>query len=211
MSNDSNDHETRCNGLPSHRLIHPERRILSTLGTLSPFQVSTREEISDLLSMEQHIDLIIPRGSSDLVRNIQAQSQHIPVMGHAEGICHVYVDKDADLTKALKIIRDSKCDYPAACNAMETLLIHEDLMQGDFFSDICNMLKHEGVKINAGPVLNKILTFGPPLAKTMKHEYGALECCIEVVKSLDEAINHIHAYGSGHTEVVVTENGKLRV
>jgi delta-1-pyrroline-5-carboxylate synthetase len=183
------------------------KEALATVGATNAISlVSTREEIGDLLSMEQHIDLIIPRGSSDLVRNIQSQSQHIPVMGHAEGICHVYVDKDADLNKALKIIRDSKCDYPAACNAMETLLIHEDLMQGDFFSDICNMLKHESVKINAGPVLNKILTFGPPLAKTMKYEYGALECCVEVVKSMEEAVNHIHTYGSGHTEVIVTEN-----
>jgi delta-1-pyrroline-5-carboxylate synthetase len=185
------------------------KEALATVGATNAISlVSTREEIGDLLSMEQHIDLIIPRGSSDLVRNIQSQSQHIPVMGHAEGICHVYVDKDADLNKALKIIRDSKCDYPAACNAMETLLIHEDLMQGDFFSDICNMLKHESVKINAGPVLNKILTFGPPLAKTMKYEYGALECCVEVVKSMEEAVNHIHTYGSGHTEVIVTENGR---
>lgn len=158
--------------------------------------------------MEQHIDLIIPRGSSDLVRSIQSQSQHIPVMGHAEGICHVYIDKEADLNKALKIIRDAKCDYPAACNAMETLLIHESLMEGEFFTDVCNMLKKEGVKIYSGPKLSNLLTFGPPPAKTMKHEYGALECCIEVTKDMDSAIDHIHTYGSGHTEVIVTENSK---
>lgn len=92
---------------------------------------------------------------------------------------------------------------------METLLIHQDLMEGEFFSDICNMLKKEGVKIHSGPSLNSLLTFGPPLAKTMKHEYGALECCIEVVKNMDEAISHIHTFGSGHTEVIVTENSKL--
>lgn len=107
--------------------------------------VSTREEVSDLLLMDKHIDLIIPRGSSELVKTIQQQSKHIPVLGHSEGICHVYVDKDADTEKAKAIIRDSKCDYPAACNAMETLLIHEDLMRGNFFTDVCNMLRKEGV------------------------------------------------------------------
>lgn len=82
--------------------------------------VSTREEISDLLSMDKHIDLIIPRGSSELVRSIQQQSQHIPVLGHAEGICHVFVDKEADLDKAMKIIRDAKCDYPAGKNKIKS-------------------------------------------------------------------------------------------
>ncbi|XP_017470035.1 PREDICTED: delta-1-pyrroline-5-carboxylate synthase [Rhagoletis zephyria] len=188
-------------------LMELVKEALSTVGAENAVSlVSTREEISDLLSMEDHIDLIIPRGSSELVRTIQEQSVHIPVLGHAEGVCHVFIDKDADLRKALKIVRDAKCDYPAACNAMETLLIHEDLMSGGVFNDTCNMLKREGVKIYSGPKLSQKLTFGPPAAKSLKHEYGALECCIEIVKDIDEAIDHIHTYGSGHTDVIVTEN-----
>ncbi|XP_034245461.1 delta-1-pyrroline-5-carboxylate synthase [Thrips palmi] len=171
--------------------------------------VSTREEISDLLSMDQHIDLIIPRGSSELVKNIQSQSGHIPVMGHAEGVCHVYVDKDADLAKALRIVRDSKCDYPAACNAMETLLLHEDLVNGPFFEDVCNMLKREGVSLVSGPTLNQRLTFGPPPAKDLRTEYSDLKCAVETVKGVKEAISHIHTYGSGHTDVIVTENSAV--
>lgn len=119
---------------------------LSSVGAVNAISlVSTREEIGDLLSMEKHIDLIIPRGSSELVRSIQLQSKHIPVLGHAEGICHVYVDKDADLDKAARIVRDSKCDYPAACNAMETLLIHESHVTNGFFNEICALLQKEGV------------------------------------------------------------------
>lgn len=96
-----------------------------------------------------------------------------------------------------------------ACNAMETLLIHEDLMQGPFFADVCALLKREGVTIYSGPKLNQSLTFGPPAAKSLKHEYGALEASIEVVKNLDDAIDHIHKFGSSHTDVIVTDNGKL--
>lgn len=90
---------------------------------------------------------------------------------------------------------------------METLLIHEELMSTNIFADVCEMLKKEGVKIYAGPKLNERLTFGPPAAKSLRHEYGALECCIEIVPNLEEAINHIHTYGSSHTDVIVTENG----
>lgn len=92
---------------------------------------------------------------------------------------------------------------------METLLLHEELFlgsNGKFFTDICNMLKKEGVTIHSGPRLNKHLTFGPTPAKTMKHEYSALECCVEIVKDVDEAVAHIHRFGSSHTDVIVTEN-----
>lgn len=190
-------------------LMELVKEALSTVGAANAISlISTREDVGDLLSMGKHIDLVIPRGSSDLVRSIQEQSKHIPVLGHAEGICHVYVDKDADLMKAMKIIRDSKCDYPAACNAMETLLIHESHMKSSFFTDVCNMLQKEGVKVNSGPRLREQLTFGPPAAKSMKIEYGALECAIEVVTDIDDAINHIHKYGSGHTDAIVTENSQ---
>lgn len=104
---------------------------------------------------------------------------------------------------------DFQLIYDLACNAMETLLIHEDLMNGSFFADVCNLFKREGVKLNSGPKLNQLLTFGPPVAKSMRQEYGALEATIEVVKGLDEAIDHIHKYGSSHTDVICTENGKI--
>ncbi|RWS28246.1 delta-1-pyrroline-5-carboxylate synthase-like protein [Leptotrombidium deliense] len=170
--------------------------------------VNNREEISELLSLDKYIDLVIPRGSNELVRTIQEQSKSIPVLGHAEGICHVYVDNEADIDKAVKIVKDSKCDYPAACNAMETLLIHQSLVTDDLFANICNKLKANNVKIYAGPKLSRMLTFGPPAAKSMRTEYGALECAIEAVESVDEAIEHINTYGSSHTDVIVTENEK---
>lgn len=94
---------------------------------------------------------------------------------------------------------------------METLLIHEDLMNTEFFKDVCSLFKKEGVKVYSGPKLNQSLTFGPPAAKSMKFEYGALECCIEIVKSLDHAIDHIHRFGSSHTDVIVSENGNCYI
>ncbi|CAL4064051.1 unnamed protein product, partial [Meganyctiphanes norvegica] len=181
---------------------------LDTVGARDAiYLITRRDDIKDLLQLEDDIDLVIPRGSNEMVKTIQQQSASIPVLGHAEGICHVYVDKDADLEKAVKIVRDAKVDYPAACNAMETLLIHEDLFHDTtYFTKICHRLQSEGVKINAGTKLAKLLTFGPPPAKSFKVEYSDLECTIEIVEDMEEAIEHIHTYGSSHTDVIVTEN-----
>ncbi|NXS91004.1 P5CS synthase, partial [Jacana jacana] len=171
--------------------------------------VNTREEVEDLCRLDKLIDLIIPRGSSQLVRNIQKAAKGIPVMGHSEGICHVYVDTDASVEKVTRIIRDSKCEYPAACNALETLLIHRDLLRTPLFDQIIDMLRVEQVKIHAGPKFASYLTFSPSEVKSLRTEYGDLECCIEVVDSVQEAVEHIHKYGSSHTDVIITENEKM--
>ena len=156
--------------------------------------------------MDQYIDLIIPRGSGELVKSIKDQSKLIPVLGHAEGVCHVYVDRLANIDNAIKIILDSKTDYPAACNALETLLIHEDLLHNGMFETICAKLKIAGVSIFSGPTLASKLTFGPPEAAKLRHEYSDLACTIEVVRSMYDAIDHIHKFGSSHTDAIVSED-----
>ncbi|KAK4319601.1 hypothetical protein Pmani_009491 [Petrolisthes manimaculis] len=192
----------------NHALMELVKESLTTVGAPGAISLVTkRDDISDLLQLEGDIDLVIPRGSSDLVRTIQEQSRSIPVLGHAEGICHVYIDKNADLEKAVKIVVDAKCDYPSACNAMETLLIHREIFENSrIFTSVCQALQREGVAIQAGPRLASLLTFGPPTAKTFKVEFSDLECIIEVVDGLDDAIDHIHQHGSSHTDVIVTED-----
>ncbi|XP_051958124.1 delta-1-pyrroline-5-carboxylate synthase-like isoform X3 [Xyrauchen texanus] len=191
----------------NHILHELAQEALSIHGVKDAIQlVSTREEVEDLCHLEKMIDLIIPRGSSQLVRDIQRAAKGIPVLGHSEGICHVYVDHEASIDKAINIIRDSKCDYPAACNAMETLLVHRDLLRTPLFDQIIDMLRTEHVKIHAGPKFASYLTFSPSEVKSLRTEYGDLECCIEVVDSMHEAVDHIHKYGSSHTDVIVTEN-----
>ena len=103
-------------------------------------------------------------------------------------------------------VRDSKCDYPSACNSMETLLVHKSLIHSDFFNSIIETLEKENVKINSGPLLHKSIKFAPPMAKELNHEYSDLELTIELVDDVNAAVEHINKYGSNHTESIVTSD-----
>jgi len=193
-----------------HKLVQDSLETLVPRETIS--LINSREEINDLLKLDnKYIDLIIPRGSNDLVRNIQEKSKSIPVLGHAEGVCHVYVDEDADPEVALKTVRDSKCDYPSACNALETLLIHKNLINTSLFNQLIDMLEKEKVTLYSGPLFNKLIKFAPPLAKNLKHEYSELALTIELVDDVESAIDHINKYGSSHTESIITNNNDTAV
>jgi delta-1-pyrroline-5-carboxylate synthetase len=165
--------------------------------------VETREQISDLLALDDVIDLVIPRGSGAMVRHIQ-QNTRIPVLGHAEGVCHVFVDRVADPQKAVDIVVDSKTDYPAACNAMETLLLHVDIVD-TLGRRIVDTLQAAGVRLHGGPRAAEAL--GLPADADFRCEYGDLAASVAVVDDVHAAMTHIHAHGSGHTEAIVTEDG----
>lgn len=168
--------------------------------------VTTREEIGDLLKLDDCIDLVIPRGSNQLVSWIQRNTK-IMVLGHADGVCHIYVDKDCDLEMACKIVVDAKIDYPAACNAVETVLVHEDLVGDGRVARLTAALAGADVKINGGP--RACSQLGLPPAPALHHEYSCLGVTIEIVTGLDEAVDHIHKHGSGHTECILTTNDAL--
>jgi len=163
--------------------------------------VTSRGQVADMLSLDDVIDLVIPRGSNALVSYIKANTR-IPVLGHADGVCHVYIDKSADSESASKIAVDAKVDYPSACNAMETLLLHHDTIKNGVAASTLMALRAAGVKCLGGPRAMKLGLCDTP-APELKFEYGDLTCMVEVVESMDEAIDWIHAYGSGHTESIV--------
>ncbi|KAH9672518.1 Delta-1-pyrroline-5-carboxylate synthase 1 [Citrus sinensis] len=154
--------------------------------------VTSREEIPDLLKLDDVIDLVIPRGSNKLVSQIK-ESTKIPVLGHADGICHVYVDKSANLDVAKNIVIDAKIDYPAACNAMETLLVHKDLACNGALNELVVELQHEGVGLFGGPRASKLLKI--PETRLFHHEYNSMVCTVEIVDDVRAAIDHIHQHG----------------
>lgn len=165
--------------------------------------ITGREEIKELLGLHDVIDLCIPRGGNALVTYIQNNTK-IPVLGHADGVCHVYCDKDLDAKKACEIIVDSKTDYCAACNAMETLLIHEDLVKVKEHEKLLGALRKAEVELFGGDRASKELNL--PLCEKKRLEYGRFACTVEIVKNMDEAIDYIHANGSSHTDCILTIN-----
>ncbi len=166
--------------------------------------LTTREEIKTLLSLDQYVDLIIPRGSNAFVQYVQ-QNTNIPVLGHADGICHLYIDVAADLSKTIPIVVDAKTQYPAACNAVETLLVHEKIAP-EFLPQIAAALTAKQVTVIGDEATQKIIPVQPATAEDWRTEYSDLVLAIKVVPDVAAAIAHINTYGSKHTDGIITED-----
>jgi len=164
-----------------------------------------RAELQALLDLDELVDLLVPRGSSGFVRFCQ-ENTHIPVLGHADGICHTYVDGAAELDGAVEVCVDAKVDYPAACNATETVLVHEAVADA-FVPRLVEALEAEDVTVYAGEAARRRAPEVEAATEaTWDTEHGALACGLRVVGSLDEAIEHVTAHGSQHTEAILTED-----
>ena len=168
--------------------------------------LETREDVAQMLKEDTLIDLIIPRGSNSFVRYIMDKSR-IPVLGHSDGICHVYIDRYANLKTALKIALDSKTQNVSVCNAMETLLVHRDITHR-FLPDAAALFRDAGVEIRGDEETRALISCLPASEEDWKTEYLNYIVSIRVVSSMDEAVDHINRYGSHHTDAIVTENAE---
>jgi glutamate-5-semialdehyde dehydrogenase len=166
--------------------------------------LETRADVKAMLELDDYIDLIIPRGSNAFVKYIMNNTS-IPVLGHADGICHVYVDAGADIDMALKIAYDSKCQYAAVCNAMETLLVDEKIAD-EFLPRIKELYDKAGVQIRGDRRCREIIDCVAAGEQDWRTEYNELIVSIKVLAGLDDAVEHINRFGSHHTDAIVTED-----
>lgn len=165
----------------------------------------TREDVGDILGMDGYIDLLIPRGSNEFVRFVQDNTR-IPVLGHAAGVCHIYVDEYADLDLALEVVLDSKIQYPAVCNAVETLLVNSRVA-GEFLPDMDRLFHDNGVEIRADERAIRLMEHSVRAdEKDWDTEYGDLIISVGLVDSVKEAISFINRHGSHHTDAIITED-----
>ena len=167
-------------------------------------QLEERNEIAELLNCYESVDLLIPRGSNAFVQYIMNNTR-IPVMGHADGICHIYVDKAADLDKAVPVIFDAKTQYVSACNTVETLLVHRDVLPA-LLPRLKAALDEKQVEIRGTREVADIIDCTPSTEEDNKKEYLDYILSIKPVDSLTEAIEHINLYGSHHTDSIITED-----
>jgi glutamate-5-semialdehyde dehydrogenase len=166
--------------------------------------LSTREEINRLLAMDQFVDLIIPRGSNQLVRFIKEHTK-IPVLGHADGICHTYVDESADLEMAMRVCFDAKVQYPAVCNAMETLLVHENVAL-TFIPAMAQRFRQAGVELRGDEGSCSLAEMNAASEEDWSTEYNDLVLSVKIVSSLEEAVQHINRYGSHHSDAIIASD-----
>jgi glutamate-5-semialdehyde dehydrogenase len=164
--------------------------------------LETRADVTEMLALDNDIDLIIPRGSNEFVRHIM-DNTHIPVLGHADGICHVYIDQAADPQMAVRVSVDSKCQYVAVCNAAETVLVHAGCAPA-ILPDLQKALEARGVEIRGCQATRQIIDVRPAIEADWATEYLDLIVSIKVVPDLQAAVDHINRYGSGHTDVIVS-------
>ncbi len=167
-------------------------------------QAELHNEIDELLECDGDVDLLIPRGSNRFVRYIMDNTK-IPVMGHSDGICHIYVDRDCDTEKAVPVIIDAKCQYTAACNAVETLLVHRDIA-AEFLPKIADALGRAGVKIRGTREVSDIIPCEIMGEDEFGTEYLELIISVKLVSGVEEACEHINRFGSHHTDAILTEN-----
>ncbi|HKL57504.1 MAG TPA: glutamate-5-semialdehyde dehydrogenase [Sphaerochaeta sp.] len=171
--------------------------------------LESHSDVNAMLKMDDEIDLLIPRGSNAFVRFVM-DNTHIAVLGHADGICHMYVDQKADLTKAVACAVDAKVQYPSACNAIETLLVHRSIAQ-EFIPLVAQALQEKGVTIHGDEATVSLVSCLPYQEGDYTLEYLALELNIRVVEDIDQAMAHIAQYGSKHTDAIISEDkGAIR-
>ncbi|MDR1136306.1 MAG: glutamate-5-semialdehyde dehydrogenase [Clostridiales Family XIII bacterium] len=166
--------------------------------------IETRADTQELLACHDSIDLLIPRGSNEFVRHIMNNSS-IPVMGHSDGICHIYADKDLDVDKAISVIYDAKTQYVAACNAAETLLVHREAAE-KLLPPLYKKLSDGGVAVRGCAETRAFIPAAPASDDDFTTEYLDFIISVKIVNSLDEAISHINSYGSHHTDCILTED-----
>jgi glutamate-5-semialdehyde dehydrogenase len=169
--------------------------------------LQSRSDVMELLHLEGEVDLLIPRGSKEFVAFMERNSR-IPVLGHGEGVCHVFVDRAADMNKAVAITLDSKVQYPAACNSVETLLVHKDVADA-FLPRVVAELKRANVEVRGCPRVLALLPAAnlvPAVEKDWSTEYSGLILSVKIVDTVEQGLEHIHTYGSKHTECIVTED-----